>query len=207
LWANHVSLKSRDSKTDRKEMETDLNQLFKTVDQLSPGELNLLRQRIDQSQRKKVASTSRGYPGEAAELFAIPFDKYLEMTEDERAEIAFQAYKTLDRWIEEELKARHSKWMLVCGGEILESSPKLLGYPSADRIMAIGKQRGLIPFVFIRTPLIEESSWSAITDSDYYPNSPCRIGWRKENHENNRQKSASPKIEKTEMILIEANGE
>ncbi|MCI0446335.1 hypothetical protein L0152_24370 [bacterium] len=156
-------------------METDLNQLFKTVDQLSPGELNLLRQRIDQSQRKKAVSTSRSYPEDATGLFAIPFDKYLAMTEEERDAIAFQAYRILDHWIDQELKFRHARWMLVCGGQILEWSQKLIEYPSHEKIMAIGQERGLIPFVFIRTPLIEESSWSGIADLDYYPTLPITV--------------------------------
>lgn len=149
-------------------METDLDQLFKTVEQLSPDELDLLRERIEQS-RRRTPSRLQDYPNEAAKLFAIPFDTYLAMSEDERAEIAFKAYKTLDRWIDQELAARHAQWMLVCGGEILESSPKLIEYPSREKLIAIGKERGLIPFVFIRTPLIEESSWSMLPHTDYYP--------------------------------------
>jgi len=156
-------------------METDLEQLFKTVEKLDPDDLELLQKRIEQSRRQKTSSP-RGYPEEAAEFFAIPFEKYLSLSEDERDAVAFRAYKILDRWIDEELKARHSQWMLVCGGEILDSSPKLIEYPSADKLMAIGKQRGLIPFVFIRTPLIEESSWSVLPELDYYPTLPITVG-------------------------------
>jgi len=158
-------------------MTTELEQVFKTVDRLSSAELELLRKRIERSHPKKSSYTftSRGHPQEAAELFAIPFDKYLAMSEDERAEIAFRAYKILDHWIEQELKARQAQWMLVCGDEILESSPKLIEYPSREKIMAIGKKSGLIPFVFIRTPLIEECGWSAMSKSDYYPTLPITV--------------------------------
>jgi hypothetical protein len=156
-------------------METDLELLFKTVENLGSDELELLRERIEQSRRKKISATSRGYPQEAEELFAIPFNTYLAMSEDERDAIAFRAYKILDRWIDQELDARHAKWMLVCGGKILESSPKLIEYPSSEKIMALGKKSGLIPFVFIRTPLIEESSWSALSGLDYYPTLPITV--------------------------------
>ncbi|MCI0690819.1 hypothetical protein L0337_02310 [candidate division KSB1 bacterium] len=157
-------------------MTTDLEQIFRTVEKLSPNELELLRERIERSARQnKVDYRTRGYPDEAAELFAIPFDSYLAMSEDERAEIAFRAYRILDRWIDQELKDRQAKWMLVCGGEILEASPKLIEYPSAERLMALGKKHGLIPFVFIYKPLIEESNWSAMTDSDYYPTLPINV--------------------------------
>ena len=157
-------------------MTTDLEQIFRTVEKLSPNELKLLRERIERSARQnKVDYRPRGYPDEAAELFAIPFDRYLAMSEDERAEIAFRAYRILDRWIDQELKARQAKWLLVCGGKILDASPKLIEYPSAKRLMALGKKHGLIPFVFIYKPLIEESNWSAMADSDYYPTLPINV--------------------------------
>jgi hypothetical protein len=148
---------------------TDFEQILGTVEKLTSGELELLQERIAQSRRKKAPSTSRGYPDEAREFFAIAFDAYLAMSDDERDAIACRAYKILDRWIDQELKARYAKWMLVCGGEILESSSKFREYPSREKLMQIGKERRLIPFVFIATPLIEESSWSDLDDSDYYP--------------------------------------
>jgi hypothetical protein len=156
--------------------EAGFEQILGTVDKLSSDELELLQERIAQSRRKKAPSTSRGYPDEARELFAIPFDKYLAMSDDERDAIAFRAYKILDRWIDHQLKARRAKWMLVCGGEILDASPKFIEYPAPEKLMTIGKDRGLIPFVFIYTPLIEESSWSDLQDSDYYPTLPMTVG-------------------------------
>ncbi len=157
-------------------MTTELEQVFKTVDRLNDAELELLRRRIERARAKKSSSDSRGYPQEAAELFAIPFETYINLPEDERAAIAFRAYKVLDRWIDQELKARRAKWMLVCGGKILESSPKLLEYPSREKLMALGKKSGLIPFVFIYKPLIEESSWPVIDDSDCYPTLSIMVG-------------------------------
>jgi len=157
-------------------MTAELEQVFQTVDRLNDAELELLRRRIERSHSKKSLPHSRGYPEEAAELFTIPFDTYRVMSQDERDAVAFRAYKILDRWIDEELKKRHAKWMLVCGGEILESSPEFLEYPSSDKLIMVGKERGLIPFVFIYTPLIEESSWSILSRNDYYPTLPLTIG-------------------------------
>jgi len=130
-------------------MTTELEQVFQTVDRLNDAELELLRKRIERSPRKKSSYHSHGYPEEAAELFAIRFETYINLPDDERAAIAFRAYKVLDRWIDHELKARRAKWMLVCGGEILESSPELIEYPAREKLMALGKKSGLIPFVFI----------------------------------------------------------
>jgi len=156
--------------------EIDFEQVLGTVDQLSSDELDLLQMRITQSRQKKMPLALRGYPDEARELFAIPFDTYMAMSDDERDAIAFRAYKILDRWIDQELKARHAKWMLVSGGEILDASSKLIEYPAPEKLMAIGKKSGLIPFVFIYTPLIEESGWSAMSDSDYYPTLSITVG-------------------------------
>jgi len=157
-------------------MTTELEQVFQTVDRLNDAELELLRRRIERSHSQKSVMHSRGYPEEAGELFAIPFDTYRVMSQDDRDAVAFRAYKILDRWIDRELKSRHAKWMLVCGGEILESSPEFLEYPSSDKLIMVGKERGLIPFVFIYTPLIEESSWSILSKADYYPTLPLIIG-------------------------------
>lgn len=33
----------------------------------------------------------------------------------------------------------------------------------------MGKERGFIPFVFVPNPLIEESTWSALDEDDFYP--------------------------------------
>lgn len=157
-------------------MTTELEQVFQTVDRLNDAELELLRRRIERSHSKKSLTHSRGYPQEAGELFAIPFDMYRVMSQDERDAVAFRAYKILDRWIDEELKKRHAKWMLVCGGEILEWSPKFIEYPSSEKLIAVGQQRGMIPFVFIRTPLIEESRWSDLPELDYYPTLSITVG-------------------------------
>lgn len=157
-------------------MTAELEQVFQTVDRLNEAELELLRRRIERSHSPKSLTHSRGYPEEAAELFAIPFETYINLPDDERAAIAFRAYKVLDRWIDQELKTRRAKWMLVCGGEILESSPKLLEYPAREKLIALGKKSGLIPFVFIYKPLIEESSWSVIDASDRYPTLSIFVG-------------------------------
>jgi hypothetical protein len=95
-------------------------------------------------------------PEAAADLFKLSFDDYLAMSDDERDAIALRAYQTLDAWIEAELKKRKAEWILVCGGQVIESSPTLRNYPPGEKIMQIGRQRGLVPFVFVKTPLIEE---------------------------------------------------
>ncbi len=153
-----------------------LEQVFQTVDHLNLNDLNLLRERIEQSRQQKTRIDTRPVPTQATELFNLHFDYYLSLSENERDALVFQAYKTLEPWIEQELKSHHAQWMLVCGGEILEFSSKLLEYPSPEKLANLGKGHNRIPFVFIRTPIIEEATWSSLLDDDYYPSLPLRIG-------------------------------
>jgi hypothetical protein len=91
------------------------------------------------------------------------------MSDEERDEIQLEAYKKYIKWIDEELGKRHARWMLVCGGAVIESSPTLRNYPRDEKLRKIGEQCGFIPFVFAAQPLIEELSWADLPDDDFYP--------------------------------------
>ncbi|MEK7728916.1 MAG: hypothetical protein AAB354_10915 [candidate division KSB1 bacterium] len=149
-----------------------IEQVFKTVEQFDLDQLDLLRERIEQSRRQRELLLSHTFPAQAQELFQISFDRYSTLVDDERDALVFRAYKVLGNWIEQELKVRHAQWMLVCGGEILDFSSRLLDYPSSEKLKRLGKSRGLIPFVFIRAPIVEESSWAFLAEEDYYPTLP-----------------------------------
>jgi len=42
--------------------------------------------------------------------------------------------------------------------------------PEKNKLMALGKARGVVPFVFVKAPLIEEeSAWSVLPHADFYP--------------------------------------
>ena len=81
--------------------------------------------------------------------------------------------------------------MLVCGGEVVESSKTLRNYPSREKLMALGEESGFVPFVFVKAPLIEEeSAWAALPHADFYPTLPIIIGAREcaaENTEKTRR--------------------
>jgi len=59
--------------------------------------------------------------------------------------------------------------MIVSGGEIVEFSRTLDNFPTPEKLQALGKTHGFIPFVFVPKPLIEESAWSAPGEDDFYP--------------------------------------
>ncbi len=128
------------------EVAVSLKQVLQVLDQLNPVELAAVEQRL--AMRRQPASAL------AAGLFDFSFDEYLALSEEERDAIAFRAYQTLGGWIDAELARRKATWMLVCGGEIIEASPSLDEYPAREHLLQLGQERGRIPFVFVRGPLI-----------------------------------------------------
>ncbi len=146
------------------EVAVSLKQVLQVLDQLNPDELAAVEQRLAARQQ-----TANQAPTVADDLFELPFDEYLALPDETRDAIAFRAYQTLGEWIDAELARRKAEWMLVCGGEIIETSPTLQNYPARERLLQLGRERGKVPFVFIRTPLIEESAWSPLPENDFYP--------------------------------------
>jgi hypothetical protein len=130
-----------------------LEQVLETIDDFAPDELDLIEKRLASAREKKnggarVAATR--------DIFAITFDEYLAMSDEERDALQLEAYEKYTKWIDEELRQRQARWMLVCGGTVIESSPTLRNYPRDEKLRAVGEQYGLIPFVFAAQPLIEE---------------------------------------------------
>jgi uncharacterized protein (DUF433 family) len=140
--------------------------IIESVDALSPAELDALQARISRSRRKQTSTTKR--PSERS-VFGIPYDEYLAFSDAERETLQWRVYHEHQKWYEAELKARRAQWMIVCGGKIVESSKTLDDFPPPEKLQAMGKECGFIPFVFVPKPLIEESTWSALDEDDYYP--------------------------------------
>ena len=146
------------------EVAVSLKQVLQVLDQLNPVELAAVEQRLAMRQQ-----TAKPLPKAAADLFELPFDEYLALSDEARDAIAFRAYRTLESWIDAELEQRKAEWILVCGGQVIEASATLRDYPSDEKLMQLGEQRGLVPFVFVKAPLIEEAAWSVTGTNDFYP--------------------------------------
>jgi len=151
-------------------LNTPLDQFLDTFDALSSEELERVEKRLT-SVRGEKNGTPRipALPSTPRDIFAITFEEYLATSDDERDAIQLEAYARYRKWIDEELRQRHARWMLVCGGTVIESSSTLRNYPKDEKFRAVGEQFGLIPFVFAAQPLIEESSWADLADDDFYP--------------------------------------
>jgi len=101
--------------------------------------------------------------------FAMAFRNYLSSSATERRALALEAQERHRDWLRIQLEAHQAAWILVIGGQIVESSPRLDDYPTPERLMKLGTEQNRIPFVFTRPPLFEEISWSALPGDDFYP--------------------------------------
>jgi hypothetical protein len=145
---------------------TPFETILKSIDGLSSAELETLQERIARSRQKKISTTLQPTK---RNVFEIPYNEYLKLSDAERDEIQWRVYVEHHKWYETELKARRAQWILVCGGKVLEFSRTLDNYPTPEKLQAFGKEHGFIPFVFVPRPLIEESPWSALAEEDFYP--------------------------------------
>jgi len=154
-----------------------LEQFLGTLDTLSSEELDRVEKRLA-SVRGEKNGTPRipALPSAPRDIFAITFDEYLAMSDDERDAIQEEAYENHLDWIDQTLKRHHAKWILVCGRKVIESGPAWENYPMDEKLQVIGEQYSLIPFVFAAAPMIEETDWAALPNkNDFYPSLPIMI--------------------------------
>lgn len=90
--------------------------------------------------------------------FAMPFEEYDKLSEVEQDEISWQAFSLKKPWIDEQLDKYHAEWIVVIGGKVEAFSSTLDDVPMKNAIRKMGMETGLVPFLFIREPLIEESA-------------------------------------------------
>jgi len=168
-------------------METQLppiEQFLDTFDTLSSEDLERVEKRLASAREKKNGNArilaSPPTPV-ARDLFAISFNEYLAMLQAEREAIDILAYKRYSNCIEQELNRHDARWILVCGGKVIESGPTLRSYPRSQKLQAVGEQYGLTPFVFLRGPMIEESIWAVLPYNDSYPSLPIIVAAENDN--------------------------
>ena len=162
-----------------------LNEFLETVDDLSPEELERVEKRVASAREKKNGSApALAAPSVMRDLFAISFNEYLAMPLEKRHAIQILAYEKYSKWIEQELERHQARWILVCGGKVIESSPTLRDYPRREKVRLVGEQYGLMPFVFVKGPMIEESIWAILPHNDSYPTLPITVAAENENPSN-----------------------
>lgn len=90
--------------------------------------------------------------------FAMTFQDYLSLSAAERRAMALDLRERLRDWLKQRLDLHRAAWIMMIGGQVVESSPRLDDYPAPERLMKLGKEYNRIPFVFSRPPLFEEIS-------------------------------------------------
>ncbi len=115
--------------------------------------------------------------------FTMTFRGYLAMNAAERKTMTLELQTRHQDWLARQFESLRAAWLLVIGGKVMESSPRLDDHPSPERLMKMGEEHNLIPFVFSRPPLFEETSWSALPADDFYPTLALTIGAREWEHD------------------------
>jgi hypothetical protein len=156
-------------------VQTDVEQVWQTVDALSPAGREIILARLaNKKTNDRIFSPPKTLLED--ERFLISFEDYLALSDEEGEKLKLLAYEKYQNWIYDELARRRARWLLVCGGEIIAWSPTLDDYPARDKRHSIGKQLGYAPWTFIANPVIEESYWAALPDTDFYPTISIAFG-------------------------------
>jgi hypothetical protein len=98
-----------------------LDEFLETVDELSPEELERVEKRLTAARDKKNGNAPISpSPQAPRDIFAISFSDYLAMSKEERDDLQISAYRKYAKWIEQELGRHDARWILVCGGKVVE---------------------------------------------------------------------------------------
>lgn len=139
---------------------TNLEPVLQTLYKLRPEELAMVEKQIANKKSKLKASLQIKTLLDD-ENYLITFDEYLALSDQEGEELKLGAYEKYRDWIDRELAKRRARWMIICGGKIIQWSPTLDDYPSGEKLVTLGKQLGYALWVFIANPLIE-GDWLSI---------------------------------------------
>lgn len=115
--------------------------------------------------------------------FYILFDEFKNMPLKEQLNHKRIIWNENKQWILNEIKKRKAKWIMILGGIIERYSNTLDNFPTEKEIESIGRKSNLVPFIYMQSPIIEESNWNYIKEEDYYPTINLSI----ENKENGKE--------------------
>jgi hypothetical protein len=149
-------------------VETDIEQIWQTIEALPPEGREIIRERLGHEKPSRIVHTTSPSMPLEDKIFTLSFDEYLSLSDEERASIRTSFYTKYRDWIDNELQRRQAEWMLIVGGQIIETG-QLDEYPSRNKIFEVGHKLGWVPFVFVANPIIEESQWVALPRNDFYP--------------------------------------
>ncbi len=105
------------------------------------------------------------------------FDQAAKMLPRERG-MLLQALEQQNReWLERKLKELNARWLLVIDGEVVRYGTATTDYLTDEELLALCRERGKLPLLFMPLRPIEETTrWhSTIYDNDAYPTITLRV--------------------------------
>jgi antitoxin (DNA-binding transcriptional repressor) of toxin-antitoxin stability system len=106
----------------------------------------------------------------------LSLDQYRTMSSAERDRLQIEAYERNWEWIERKLGELQADWMVVVGGKVRLWSRDPQEYPTDEQLWRLAEEANEAPFVFIRSPLVEESAWTMLAEGDAYPSLELHVG-------------------------------
>jgi len=95
-----------------------------------------------------VAATPHETP--VREPFSFDYSMYCALPPEDQLALRSQALLKHGAWINAQLDERNADWILVVGGEVVDSGASFESYPSEDRLKELGTANNLVPWVFTR---------------------------------------------------------
>lgn len=95
-----------------------------------------------------VATPSHSAP--VREPFSFDYSMYCALPSEEQLALRSQALLKHGTWIAAQLDERDADWILVVGGEVVDSGASLESYPNESRLKELGTANNLVPWVFTR---------------------------------------------------------
>jgi hypothetical protein len=106
----------------------------------------------------------------------MDFATFIALDSERRDELALRLQDRNWDVIQGTLERNGWEWMIWLDGRIVRTSHSLRDYPTAEDIMALGNDTGSPPLIFVRNPIIEETSWSPLPHNGWYPTLSIYIG-------------------------------
>jgi phosphoribosylformylglycinamidine synthase len=97
-----------------------------------------------------AAMPSAVTPVPLGDAFAIEYQNYLALSSDDRLALQGRAWREHGAFINRELENHRALWILVVGGEVVDSGSTLENYPTDARLAELGNANDLVPWVFTR---------------------------------------------------------
>ncbi len=97
----------------------------------------------------QISASDAGTP----DPFAMDYARYEGLPAPEQLALQELAWQKHGNWILQLLNDRRAAWILVIGGEVVESGVTFDSRPDEAALDRLGTTRGLVPFVFTRPPV------------------------------------------------------